>query len=219
MFIHLVWRWTPALSIVNVHSFMYSLSVPKVSEDHRKAQEDRFVDAARRCFTRQGVEGTSMEDIRTEAGVSAGLMYRYFGSKDEMIRAAIAGALAEFEALVEETSESTRAATAAGYLRLLLENLRRFRHSSPGVDLFKLAIQGWAHAQARPKARAVITESFARQMESFHAVATRWTTPRRAPAAGQAIAAAVIGYVVQSAFSDDDIDVAQYCNGLTALGQ
>src|ERR1700753_625331 len=74
--------------------------MPRVTEDHRKAQEERFVDAARRCFTRLGVENTSMDDIRTEAGVSAGLMYRYFGSKDDMIRAAIAGALGEFETLV-----------------------------------------------------------------------------------------------------------------------
>jgi AcrR family transcriptional regulator len=171
------------------------------------------------CFTRLGVEGTSMEDIRTEAGVSAGLMYRYFGSKDEMIRAAIAGSLAEFEVLIAETGESKRAATPEGYLRLLLENVRRLRHSSPGVDLFKLAIQGWAHAQARPKAQEVIAESLARQLESYRAAATTWTTPGKAPAAARAIAAAVIGYIVQSAFSDTDIDVTQYRNGLIGLGQ
>jgi|SRR5271156_5945886 len=193
--------------------------MPKVTADHRKAQEERFVDAARRCFTRLGVEGTSMEDIRTEAGVSAGLMYRYFGSKDEMIRAAIGGTLTEVEALIVETGESARATSAAGYLRLLLRNLQRLRHSSPGVDLFKLAIQGWAHAQAQPKAEAVITESLARQIASYRAVATRWTTPRKADSAARAIATAVIGYVVQSAFSATDIDVTEYCGGLIALGQ
>lgn len=192
--------------------------MPKVTEDHRRAQEDRFVDAARRCFTRLGVERTSMDDIRTEAGVSAGLMYRYFGSKDEMIRAAIAGSLAEFEELVVAASENTRAATPAGYLRLLLEDLRRLRHSSPGVDLFKLAVQGWAHAQAQPKAHDVITESFERQLASYRTAAARWTTSRKAPAAARAIAGAVIGYVVQSTFSDVDLDVAQYCGGLIGLG-
>jgi TetR/AcrR family transcriptional regulator, transcriptional repressor of aconitase len=193
--------------------------MPKVTDDHRKAQEERFVDAARRCFTRLGVEGTSMEDIRTEAGVSAGLMYRYFGSKDEMIRAAIAGALAEFEVLIAETGESKHAGTPEGYLRLLLNNLVQLRYQHPDVDLFKLAIQGWAHAQARPKAQDVISESFARQLESYRAAATRWTTPRKAPAAATAIAAAVIGYLVQSTFSDSNIDVPQYCRGLIGLGQ
>jgi TetR/AcrR family transcriptional regulator, transcriptional repressor of aconitase len=198
---------------------MYSVLMPKVTEDHRKAQEDRFVDAARRCFTRTGVEGTSMEDIRTEAGVSAGLMYRYFGSKDEMIRAAIAGSLADFEVLVVAMGQDSRATTPAGYLRLLLEDLRRFRHSSPGVDLFTLAIQGWAHAQARPKANDVISESFTRQLAAYQTAAKQWTTARKAPAVARAIAGAVIGYIVQSAFSDTDIEVTQYCNGLVGLGQ
>jgi TetR/AcrR family transcriptional regulator, transcriptional repressor of aconitase len=193
--------------------------MPKVTDDHRKAQEERFVDAARRCFTRLGVEGTSMEDIRTEAGVSAGLMYRYFRSKDEMIGAAIAGGWAEFEALIAEAGESKHAATPEGYLRLLLNNLVQLRYQHPDVDLFKLAIQGWAHAQARPKAQDVISESFARQLESYRAVATRWTTPRKAPAAATAIAAAVIGYLVQSTLSDSNIDVPQYCRGLIGLGQ
>jgi len=192
--------------------------MPKVTEDHRKAQEERFVDAARRCFTRLGVEGTSMEDIRTEAGVSAGLMYRYFGSKDEMIRAAIAGSLEEVEVLIATTGESKAAATSAGYLRSLLNNLRRLRHSSPGVDLFKLAIQGWAHAQSRPKAHDVIAESIERQLAAYQTAATKWTTPRRAAAEGRAIGAAVIGYVVQSAFSDIELDVAQYTSGLIGLG-
>lgn len=191
--------------------------MPKVTEDHRKAQEERFVDAARRCFTRLGVEGTSMDDIRTEAGVSAGLMYRYFSSKDEMIRAAIAGSMGEFESLIAETGDNTRASTAAGYLRVLLENLRTLRHSSPGVDLFRLAIQGWAHAQSRPEARRVIDDSFARQVASYRTAATRWTTTRKAPAASRAIATAVIGYIVQGAFSDSDIDVSQYCAGLIGL--
>src|SRR6201994_4609852 len=200
-----------------IHSCKVS-AMPKVTEDHRKAQEERFVDAARRCFTRMGVAGTSMDDIRTEAGVSAVLMYRYFGSKDEMIRAAIAGSMAEFEALVVQAGDSTRATTAAGYLRLLLESLQHLRHSSPGVDLFQLAIQGWAHAQSRPQVRKALALSFSRQLKSYQTAAIRWTTARKAPGASRAIAAAVIGYVVQSAFSEVDIDVAQYCSGVIGLG-
>jgi TetR/AcrR family transcriptional regulator, transcriptional repressor of aconitase len=191
--------------------------MPKISEEHRRAQEERFVDAARRCFTRLGVEGTSMEQVREEAGVSAGLMYRYFASKDEMIRAAISGSMLQFEALIADAGESEKANTATGYLRLLLDTLRRFRHHTEGVDLFTLAIQGWAHAQARPETKAIITESFARQLQSYRSAARRWTTRAKAEAAAQAIAAAVVGYVVQSAFSDGEIDVARYCNGLTAL--
>jgi hypothetical protein len=108
--------------------------------------------------------------------------------------------------------------TFGGYHQLeQLDTLRRFRRHTEGVDLFTLAIQGWAHAQARPKTKAIITESFARQLESYRHAALRWTTRAKAETAVQAIAAAVVGYVVQSAFSDTEIDVARYRNGLTAL--
>lgn len=192
--------------------------MPRVTDEHRRAQEERFVDAARRCFTRLGVDGTSMEEIRTEAGVSAGLMYRYYKSKDDMIRASIAGSMEEFEALLAAVGANYGGATAGGYLRAVLDALRAFRHHNEGVDLFKLAIQGWAHAQARPEANAVVTESFARQLAAYRSAALGWTTRGKADAAARAIAAAVIGYVVQSAFSDTDLDPGRYCNGLTALG-
>lgn len=192
--------------------------MPRVTDEHRKAQEERFLDAARRCFTRLGVDGTSMEQIRTEAGVSAGLMYRYYASKDDMITAAIAGSMTQFEQLIDEVGARESAGTANAYLRSLLDELSGLRHRSDGVDLFQLAIQGWAHAQARPQTTVVITESFARQLASYRAAACRWTSRGRADAAAQAIAAAVIGYVVQSAFADTDLDVGRYCGGLTTLG-
>jgi len=114
----------------------------------------------RRCFTRLGVEGTSMEQVREEAGVSAGLMYRYFPSKDDMLRAAISGSMLQFEALIAEVGSNEKVTTAAGYLRLLLDTLRRFRRHTEGVDLFTLAIQGWrtprrAHRQRRSSPKAL----------------------------------------------------------------
>lgn len=207
------------LSIVNLHSFMYGVVMPRITESHRAAQEERFIDAARRCFTRLGVEGTSMEQIRTEAGVSAGLMYRYFASKDDMIRAAITMSMAEFEDIVAETGKARQVATPHGYLRLLLDNLRTFRRHSEGVDLFKLAIQGWAHVQSRPEAKAVIVESFGRQLKSFRDVAGQWTGDGTADATALAVGGAVIGYVVQAAFLDADLDPDLYCAGIAELSR
>src|SRR6476646_5454341 len=71
-------------------------------------------------------------------------VYRYFPSKDDTLRAAIAGSMLQFEALIAEVGSNEKASTAAAYLRLLLDTLRRFRRHTEGVDLFTLAIQGWA---------------------------------------------------------------------------
>ncbi len=144
-------------------------------------------------------------------------MYRYFASKDEMIRAAISGSMDEFETLAADVERDNDANSGLDYLKLLLSKLQQFRRHTDGVDLFRLAIQGWAHAQSQPETLAVVTESFARQSETFRRAATRWAGPGRADAAGSSIGAAVIGYVVLNAFSPNDIDIDEYCMGLSAL--
>jgi TetR/AcrR family transcriptional repressor of uid operon len=51
-------------------------------------QSDRrteILDAAQRCFARSGFHQASMQDICGEAGMSAGNLYRYFPSKEEII--------------------------------------------------------------------------------------------------------------------------------------
>jgi TetR/AcrR family transcriptional regulator, transcriptional repressor of aconitase len=59
--------------------------VPKVSQQHKDARRAQILDAARRCFVRDGFHRASMQDILDEAGLSAGAVYRYFASKSDMI--------------------------------------------------------------------------------------------------------------------------------------
>ncbi|MCD0448892.1 TetR/AcrR family transcriptional regulator [Actinocorallia sp. API 0066] len=61
--------------------------MPKVSEEHLEARRAQILDAAARCFARQGFHGTSMQDIFQEAGLSAGAVYRYFPGKAEIVKA------------------------------------------------------------------------------------------------------------------------------------
>src|SRR6185312_6881561 len=49
----------------------------------RRAQ---IVEAAKRRFREAGFHTTTMTDIAAQAGVSVGLLYRYFPSKDDIIR-------------------------------------------------------------------------------------------------------------------------------------
>lgn len=192
--------------------------MPRRSPEHWKAQEQRFLDAARRCFTRLGVDAASMEELRTEAGVSAGAMYRYFPSKDELVHAAIETSLVEVEGLIAEIERREKAVGPLEYVRVLLGQLAKFRHHTEGVDLFRLAIQGWAYAQSRPQTKAMIQESLERQLALHRKAARRWTGRTKVNAVATAIAGAVIGYVVQSVFADAEIDPAGYCEGLALFG-
>lgn len=47
----------------------------------------QILDAALICFAHRGFHQTSMHDISTEAGVSVGLIYRYFANKEAVISA------------------------------------------------------------------------------------------------------------------------------------
>ncbi|GAA3050946.1 TetR/AcrR family transcriptional regulator [Streptomyces roseofulvus] len=59
----------------------------RVSQEHLDARRRQILDGAARCFARNGFHATSMQDVLAEAGLSAGAVYRYFRSKDELIAA------------------------------------------------------------------------------------------------------------------------------------
>lgn len=61
----------------------------------------KLVDAARRRFLRDGVEGASLRGIAQDAGTNIGMVYYYFKTKDELFLAVVedvyVGLLADFE--------------------------------------------------------------------------------------------------------------------------
>jgi len=50
-------------------------------------RQTQILDAALVCFAKRGFHQASMHDISTEAGISVGLIYRYFENKDAVISA------------------------------------------------------------------------------------------------------------------------------------
>src|ERR1700704_3350950 len=70
---------------MNVHSSFDPMSQPQldVSPD-RPAQ---ILEGAIVCFAKRGFHQTSMHDISAEAGISVGLIYRYFANKEAVISA------------------------------------------------------------------------------------------------------------------------------------
>lgn len=62
---------------------------PIKSEARTQAQRERILTAARQCFVEHGFHAASMASIAQTAGMSAGLIYRYFASKNDIIVAII----------------------------------------------------------------------------------------------------------------------------------
>lgn len=59
--------------------------MPKVSDEHRVAQRDRIQHAAIAVARRKGVQAATMAEIIAESGLSAGAIYGYYASKDDLI--------------------------------------------------------------------------------------------------------------------------------------
>jgi AcrR family transcriptional regulator len=63
---------------------------------------EQILEGGRRAFIAGGFRGTSVPSIATEAGVSVGLIYRYFPSKEELfLELCISGTPTELEELAE----------------------------------------------------------------------------------------------------------------------
>jgi AcrR family transcriptional regulator len=78
--------------------------VPKVSTEHKEQVRQRLIDAARKVVLRDGHEGATTRAILDESGLSAGSLYNYFDSKDQL-----------FEALAEQVvSENVIGFASAG---------------------------------------------------------------------------------------------------------
>jgi AcrR family transcriptional regulator len=52
--------------------------------EHKSAVRERMLSAARSAFSETGYRGTTIPQIAEQAGVSVGLIYRYFASKEEL---------------------------------------------------------------------------------------------------------------------------------------
>ncbi len=59
--------------------------MPRLKPATHAARREHILDAAERCFARAGFHRTTMQDICKEAGISAGALYVYFTSKEELI--------------------------------------------------------------------------------------------------------------------------------------
>ena len=72
------------------------------NEEVRQQSKSNIMNAAFTLMARDGYESTSIAQIAKVAGVSKGLLYNYFSSKQELLMALVHGALEEWERIEEK---------------------------------------------------------------------------------------------------------------------
>ena len=121
--------------------------MPKVSQEHRDARREQILAAAKRCFVRDGFHETSMQDLFAESGLSAGAVYRYFASKEDMILAIAEENLRDVSALLHALATNRH---SEGLGAALAEVLEAVRVKDAQGELGAMAVLVWSEALRTP---------------------------------------------------------------------
>lgn len=163
---------------MNQHTTLHS--------DHRA----RILDAAKHCFVRAGFHRATMQDVAAEAAMSAGNIYRYFRSKDEIVAAICEKDRADIARSFTEMSGSgdpLAALVGIGERHLVDE----------GREQAVFAIELWAEASRNPR--------IAQICQDFDADIRRWVR-------------GFLGELVENGQAPADLDVAALVELILALG-
>jgi len=95
--------------------------LPKISEEQRAAARQRLIDATVAVAERDGVEGLTTRRIVAEAGVSAGMFYGHFDSKEALLAAVVDHKTDELTTLVN--AELALGTPIEGVVRELMRQL------------------------------------------------------------------------------------------------
>ena len=128
---------------------------------HRRRQ---VLEAAAACFKRSGFHGASMSEISKAAGMSAGHIYNYFDSKDEII-------IAFVEEDTERVSTMIRGLGACDDpLQALLDEVPDHIRQNLDPEYWMLPLEIFAESSRNPRIAAVARDADQRARTEFRGI-------------------------------------------------
>jgi AcrR family transcriptional regulator len=106
-------------------------AVPRKRSGYRRSQ---ILNAALDCFLRQGVEATTIDQIRQASGASHGSIYHHFGSKEAIALAVYAEVIQDYHALV--LGRLRQQATAQAGIRAIVAAHLQWQQSNRDRSLY-----------------------------------------------------------------------------------
>ena len=190
--------------------------MPKVLPEYLETRRREILDAAAACFARRGFHQTTMQDICEEATLSPGAIYRYFGSKEEIIEAMC-------DRNRTEDSQTLRAAVDAASVQDTFNELTRvFLLGVQDREGCALSIQLMAEAPRN----AAILDSVRRGRQEVRGLLTEFVRTAQArgefnasldpEAVAHVMVSLYVGLIVQIQ-AEPDIDLLSYARAVESL--
>lgn len=141
-----------------------SPKTPEKNKEIREKTRQQIIDAAFEQFANNGFAKTSVAAVAKKAGVSKGLIYHYFNSKEAILEAIFD----QLSDLGEENMSFPEDYTAEDKIRKILEATFTFIETQSGLGklMISLALQKDAFAALKPKIDKINTE----QIELFASI-------------------------------------------------
>lgn len=128
---------------------------PRKRKRNAAATRAAILSSARRAFARAGYDGAGVREIAHDAGVTAMLINRYFGSKEQLFAEAVVAVMQEPTIL---TRDNLQAADFAHRIARLLVDITDAR--SPPLEGFQIMMYSAASPTAARIARAQIEQHY-----------------------------------------------------------
>jgi len=128
---------------------------PKVPKSYLEARRNEILAAAAKCFVEKGFHYTTMQDIYKAANLSPGAVYNYFGSKEDIVAAAVEMSQQRNVAMITEaTSGKTDSA-----LRNIGQLLISYARQSNLTTLASIDFALYSEASRNQRIHSVLSES------------------------------------------------------------
>ncbi len=182
--------------------------MPKISDERRAERRTQILEAAWVCFQRQGLHATTMDDIVRASKLSAGAVYSYFPSKEELILAAVTTSLGNLRELIAPVLEARPLPAPDALLRAIGRIIDDYTVRE-GYDLRRVALLGWSEAQRNERLGELMRGFYLPFRARLEDAAAQWrddgaVRPDASAAdVAKLVLSLILGFVVQSALLGD----------------
>jgi len=179
--------------------------MPKISQARRETRRQEILEAALRCFSRDGFHSTTTADIVRESGVSQGTLYLYFATKEDIV-VALADERHQGEAMINALAQGEQDPIRG--LRSLIELYGEGLTDPRRIDMRRVGVQGWGEALRNERIRKSAVEGLSTVCEAIVRLIERGqhTGQIRAEADPDAVARTLVatfqGLVLQVAWGE-----------------
>jgi AcrR family transcriptional regulator len=187
--------------------------MPRIKPERKAKRRAQIVSAARRCFAQSGFHKTTLQDVFAEAGLSAGCVYNYFQSKEELM---LAIAEERHDDEIRWIAAASDVSDPIAGLRQVAKTFAQEYLTNEALDKRRIALQTWSETQINPAILSSVREGLDRPTAQLAQIircaqtAKRLTSTLDADSIAYTMIALLYGSVLQKLWKPDIDSDAQF---------